>query len=298
MSDLIATACYRELGAELRRLREAAGLTGAELAHKIGWTTTRVSRCELGYVHLNEVDLITYLGFCGVFGAYGNEWRAMCREAEPKPGYWLRRHELGLPEGAYSLIYHESTASASTSYEPEFVPGLLQTEAYIRAMVAERLPNSDVELAVRIRKERQQNLRRPVPCNFTFFIHEKALRLVVGNPAVMHEQMLTLLLLDGLSHVAIRVVPAAAGVQAILEGSFRLFEYANHPPLVYLDGLTCGMFLEDREYVDDYRALLPDIANLALNEGQSREWLAALASAYDREGANPDARDGVEEKHL
>lgn len=296
MSDLIATACYRELGAELRRLREAAGLTGAELAHKIGWTTTRVSRCELGYVHLNEVDLITYLGFCGVFGAYGNEWRAMCREAYPKLGYWMKRHLPGLEDSGRSLIFHEATASASTSYEPQFLPGLVQTESYIRALTQAQQPNTDVDSVVRTRMERQKLLRRPSPPLFAFFVHENALRLLVGNYAIMHEQVLALLLSAGLPHVTIRVVPAAA--QIMFGGSFRLFEYDNHPPLVYLDGLASGLFLEDGEYVDDYRALLPAIANIALSEGQSREWLAALASEYDREGANPDARDRVEEKQL
>jgi Domain of unknown function (DUF5753) len=195
----------------------------------------------------------------------------MCREAEPKPGHWIRRHDLGLPEATRSLIYHETTASASTSYEPEFVPGLLQTENYIRALTAKRSPGSDIDFAVRVRIDRQQVLHRPQPGRFTFFVHENALRFTVGDAATMHEQLLALLLLDGLEQVAIRVVPASAGVEARLGGSFRLFEYGDHAPLVYLDGLVCGLYLEDREFVDDYRAIIPSIANVALNEGQSRE---------------------------
>jgi transcriptional regulator with XRE-family HTH domain len=296
MGDLTTTACYRELGAELRRVREAAGLTEAELSDRLGWSASRISRSERGYVRLSEIDVIVYLAFCGIYGIYGSDQRAMCREAEPKPGYWIRRHDTGLPEATRSLIYHESTASASTSYEPEFVPGLLQTEGYIRALTVGQWPNWDVEFAVRIRQDRQQVLHRPRPAQFTFFVHENALRLTVGDPAIMHEQLLALLLLDGLPQVAIRVVPASAGTQAMLGGSFRLLEYTEHQPLVYLDGPATGLFLEDREYVDDYRALIPTIANLALNEGQSREWLAALASEYDRERADPDDFPHVEEK--
>lgn len=298
MSDLISTAGYRELGAELRRIREAAGLTGAELADKLDWTPTRISRIELGYNRLDEIDLILYMAFCGVYGPDAFEQRALCREAEAKPGFWLRRHEEHLPDSTRSLLYHESTASASISYEPEFVPGLLQTEAYIRALTTELWPDWDADLAVRIRQERQRILRREQPARFTFFVHEDALRLMVGNHATMHEQVLALLILDGLPHIAIRVVPASAGAQAKIGGSFRLFEYTGHQPLVYLDGPKTGLFLEDQEYVDDYRALLPTVANIALNEGQSREWLAALASKYDREGANRDARDRVEEEQL
>ena len=296
MSEKTTTGCYRELGAELRRVRKAAGMTEEELGDQLGWSGTKVSRSESGYVQLSEIDVILYLAFCGVYGTHGSEQRAMCREAEPKPGHWIRRHEFGLPEVTRSLIYHEESASASTSYEPNVVPGLLQTEGYIRARTTERWPDWDVEFAVRIRQERQRILHRAAPASFTFFVHENALRFIVGGPAIMHEQVLALLLLDGLTHLAIRVVPASAGAQALISGSFRLFEFAHHPPLVYLDGPTTGVFLEDREYVDDYRALLPTIANIALNEGQSREWLADLASEYDRGRANPDVDDRGEEK--
>src|SRR5205807_1401370 len=122
--------------------------TEMDLADWLGWSLTKVSRSERGYVQLSEIDVITYLAFCGVYGIHGDGQRAMCREAEPKPGYWIRRHESGLPDTTRSLIYHESTASASTSYEPEFVPGLLQTEAYIRALTTELWPNWDLDLAV------------------------------------------------------------------------------------------------------------------------------------------------------
>src|SRR5882672_7353258 len=132
MGTTIATACYRELGAELRKRREAAGLTEARLAEEVGWTPTKISRIESGRIGLSEVEVLHYLGFCGIYGTHAHDLRAMCREAERKAGYWLQSHEEALPESACSLIYHEATATLSTSYEPERVPGLLQTEAYIR----------------------------------------------------------------------------------------------------------------------------------------------------------------------
>jgi transcriptional regulator with XRE-family HTH domain len=298
MGEPTTTACYRELGAELRRIREAAGLTETQLSEQLGWSITRISRSERGYVALSEIDVIVYLAFCGVYGTFGSAQRAMCREAEPKPGYWIRRHEEGLPDATRSLIYHESTAIASTSYEPAFVPGLLQTEGYIRALTTERWPNWDAGVAVRIRQERQWILHRPSPARFMFIVHESALRMTVGDHAIMHEQLLALLLLDGLPHVGVRVVPAAAEAQAVFGGAFRLLEYHNHQPLIYLDCQFGGLFLEDSEYVDSYRSLIPIIANVALNEGQSREVLATIASDYDREGADPDAHDDVEEEQL
>ena len=298
MGTSIALACYRELGAELRKRRLAAGLTEAQLGGEVGWSASKISRIESGQIRLSEVDVIHYLAFCGIYGKHCAELRALVREATPKPGYWLRQHEVGLPDSTCTLIYHESTAIASTSYEPQFVPGLLQTEGYVRALATEQWPNSDIELAVRIRQERQRILHRPQPARFTYFLNERALQLTVGSLTIMHDQLLTLLLLDGLPHVSIRVVPAAASTQAMFSGSFRLLEYTDHQPLVYLDGPFCGLFLEDAEYVDAYRKLIPIIADVALNEHDSREYLASLASDYDREGAGLDVRDHVEEEHL
>jgi transcriptional regulator with XRE-family HTH domain len=296
MSDRTLTACYRELGAELKKLRESAGLNEIDVSRKLSWSPSKVSRMENGFRKIAILDLIDYIALCGIYGKHGADYHAMCREAELNQGHWLRMYENGLPDTTRSLIYHESNASASTSYETEFVPGLLQTEAYIRALTTDRFPDWDPDVAVRIRKERQRVLHKESPARFMFFVHENALRLVVGDHAVMHEQVLALLLHDGLRHVAIRVVPAEAGAQAMLGGPFRLFEFIDHRPLVYLDGPVCGLFLEDGEYVDGYRALLPTLASIALSEGQSREWLAALASEFDREGADAHAAHQVEEE--
>lgn len=220
-----ALACRRELGAELRKRREAAGLTGLELAHQVGWSPSRVSRVESGHLGLSEVDLIHYLAFCGVYPRDHGELLAMCRQAERKLGYWLSPHGQGLEDSVRSLIFHEATAINSISYEPHVLPGLLQTEDYARAMVRQYGSRTErnVELCVRARMERQGILRRFSPARFTFFIHEHALRHVVGDLATMHEQLLTVVLLDGLPHVAMRVIPASAS----FGGAFRLLGFAK-----------------------------------------------------------------------
>ena len=113
--------------------------------------------------------------------------------------------------------------------------------------------------------------------SFTFFVHEQALRLQVGSTAVMHEQLLHLVLMAGLPNVTLRVLPASAAERSMFGGPFRLFEYRDHHPLVYLDGPLSGLFLDDPGYVDDYRQLLPALASVALDEGQSRSFAAELA---------------------
>ncbi|HET9141588.1 helix-turn-helix transcriptional regulator, partial [Actinophytocola sp.] len=280
-----------ELGAELRRYREAAGLSGAQLAHDIGWSPTRISRIEAGMVALSEVDLILYLAFCGTYRR-DQSLTALYHDAELMLGHWLSPHGPGLEDSVRSLVYHESTAIASVSYEPNVVPGLLQTETYARAMIR-RDPwraEENVEFCVRARLERQHLLRRQAAARFTFFLHEHALRLMVGDAAAMHEQLLALMLLDGLPHMEIRVVPAGE----VFGGAFRLLHYAQHKPLVYLSAQFSGLFLEDEEYTSGYCRLVPDIANAALSGRESREFLAVLANDHDR----GSVRDEVEEEQL
>jgi transcriptional regulator with XRE-family HTH domain len=291
MESINAAARYRELGDELRRRRATTGVSATEVARRTGWSKAKVSRIESGAHEIGPVDMVHYLGACGIYRGQALDLLAKCRAAaECGHGYWLRPHEPGLPDTTASLMYHEGTANALTWYEPLVIPGLLQTESYIRALSAERWPLQDIDFAVRVRLARQRILHWPDPGQFTFLINETALRLQVGDPAVMQEQMLAMTLLDALSHVVIRVVPE----ETLFGGAFLLFEYVRHQPLVFIDAYAGGFFLEDKEYVDVYRELIPVVADAALNEAQSREFIAALAYEYDR----GSARNDVEEEQL
>jgi hypothetical protein len=170
-------------------------------------------------------------------------------------------------------------------------PGLLQTSRYARLWI-ERSPGlsqEDIDGAVRLREERQQILHRPTPNRFIFFVHEQALRLQIGGRAVMHEQLLKLLLMAGLPHVSLRVLPALAGERALFGGPFQFFEYGGHQPLVYLDHACSGAFLEDEGFVAEYRRLLPVVRSVALDEAKSRVFIAELADALDQRSYRRDA---------
>lgn len=300
MGTRTATARFRELGEELRRIRTKANLTGMEIAHRTGWGTTKVSRVESGHMKVSEVDLIHYLGACRVFPPQANALLALCQDAHRHSDYWLETQGDHLEDSIKALIYHEVTCGSSTSYEPQVVPGLLQTENYARAMISQYSWRQDtnVEFCVRARMDRQQILRRSIPPRFDFFVHENALRLEVGEVGTMHEQLLTLVLMSGLPSVIIRVVPSSAGSSGAFGGAFRVFRFADHRPLVYLDTTAGGLFLEESEFVATYRQLVPAIADVALDEGQSREFLAELASEHDRESEQLDGHEQVEEKQL
>jgi transcriptional regulator with XRE-family HTH domain len=293
-----ATACYRELGAELKKRREAAGVTAAHIADETGWDRTKISRIEAGQVDISTVDVIFFLGACGIYRADAMDVLRLSRLAEQDNGYWLSPQGEWLGTSLTSLIYHESTADRSISYEPFVVPGLLQTPAYSREWIgrsALRLSRS-VEEALVVREQRKEVLHRPNPRQFVFFVHEQALRTQVGDSEVMHEQLLHMVIMAALGNVTLRVVPASAREDSVFGGPFRLFEFRKHYPLLYLDGFLTGVFIEGEDVVGDYyRYLLPELRAVALDAGESREFVAKLADEYDR-GSPPDVR--VEEEQL
>lgn len=297
MGRKLVRACYRELGAELCKRREAAGLTVRDLAQRSGWSPAKVSRIENGLTEIDVVDLIFYVGFCEVYRAQALDLIAMCRDAERKLGYWLSPHDEWLEDSLSSLIYHEATAHRSTSYSPNGVHGLLQTADYARSWIVKERWRSreNIEECVRIRLERQRVLHMRMPGQFTFFMHEQALHRQMGDSSIMHDQLLHVVLLALLDNVTVRVVPSAA--EAEFGGPFHLFEYAQHPPLVYLDNHTTGLFLEDPEFVTAYRELVPVLADAALNGEQSRQLIASLAGEHDR-GSERDAGYHLEEEQL
>ncbi|MBA0127718.1 helix-turn-helix domain-containing protein [Haloechinothrix sp. YIM 98757] len=277
-----STARARELGAELRHARETIGLSGVEMARRLGWSHSKVSRMESGQRSASEVDTAIYLSSCGVARAELERLLELARQADD--GYWVRPHGQALPDELRSLVIQESTATSITSFELSRINGLLQTEEYARALLYDSPLESldDIELRVEARMARQSLLRRYRPPRLLFYVHEQALRLPVGGARVMHEQVLQLVFTTSLSHCSVRVVPTAAGAHPGLAGPFFLMRYDEHQPVVYVENETASVFLETPEDISTYRRILARLAEVALDEGQSREWLAELASEYDR----------------
>jgi len=281
MVDRESTARARELGSELRKLRESTGRSAYEFADIVGWSQSKVSRIETGQRGITEIDVVRYAAYCKATPAEMEDLVRRCREAEI-PGYWV-------PGQLRSLIFHESTATSSVSYQPLVVPGLLQTERYAAALIArEKLHPKDAQYRVNARMDRQEQLRRR---QFAFFIHEQGLRLPVGDNRLMNEQMLKLLLLAEHPWISIRIVPTSAGAGGVFGGEFVLFSFEEAPPLVYLDHGSLGLFLENHSYVEAYRQRLAAIADVGLDRRQSREMLAAMASDFD------DSEDSLDGQH-
>ncbi|MFL6144409.1 MAG: helix-turn-helix domain-containing protein [Labedaea sp.] len=278
-----STARTRELGAELRRVREAARYTGKELAWKLGWSPSKVSRMETGDRGTSEMDAAVYAAFCGAIGDDLHRLLGLAQVVDDN--HWLQVRGERLPDELRSLIALETTAEIITYYEPLVIPGLLQIEDYARAVFRETgvLPAESVESRVRIRMDRQRLLNRRNPPEVTFFVHENALRTPVGNIEIMHEQILHLLLAGAAPPCQLRVVPASSGARTGLTGAFIWMAHRAHNPVIYVEHLTTSLFLEGRDEVLAYRRRLEQLQVVALDVGQSRAYLAALASEYDRE---------------
>lgn len=268
----------------LRRVREKSGLSGDALARKLGWSPSVVSRMEIGRRPSTTTDVIQYAVMCGARQDEVQPIVDFTRVAECQHGYYLS--DKRIDGSLQSLIFHESSAAYSIIYEPQVIHGLLQTPEYAQALVTGIKPDLDSDRAfraVRTRMERQRILSLPNPARFIFLVHEHALRLRVGSDQIMHEQLLHLVFTAAMDHVSLRIVPSAAGERSALGGAFHLMEFQDHRPMVYLDYLGGGgLIIDDPSYVRGYSELLPMLADVVLDEGQSREFAAGLADEYDR----------------
>ena len=294
-----APAGYRELGSALRELRKEAGLTGRNVAFRTGWDPTKISRIESGQIHLDVADVCWYLGKLQVPREVAVPLIDRCRQMGSNPGFWMTPLGERVPDALSSLLYHESTANVSTSYETQVIPGLLQTERYARTLIGGNptYTKEDVDVSVQTRLDRRWVFNRG-DCVFCFYIHEQALRTVVGNTDVMCEQMLALTLEGNASNVDIRVIPGSIGDHPTLLGSFRVFEFEEHEPLVHLDNFAVASFwFEDQDFVAPYNRLVRNLADVAASVEESRKFIAALADEYDR-GSSTHGLRAVEEEHL
>jgi transcriptional regulator with XRE-family HTH domain len=288
--DREVTIRGRVLGAAMQEAMRTAGLTGSQLAHRLGWSPSRVSRLLSGKRGGSELDVMAVAAICGIKGTDRERMLRLSREAR-ETGWW-QRFGIRLPTQVVTLIDHETEAVTITDFEPMFIPGLLQTDPYARAVISRgvNLPAREVEERVAARTARKTVISKPYPPQLTFIIHEFALRLPVGGPEVMSEQLHELLRLSARPNIEIRIIPLSAGAHAGMAGGFRYMTFTQVNPVVYLEGENSGLFLEELSESTAYRNVISGLAESALSEGQSREFIADLAMELYSNGEEPDAR--------
>jgi len=285
MREQEPTVRSRELGDGLRQAMRQAGLNGKQAAHLLGWSPSWVSRLLSGKRGATELDVAAFLGVCRVKGPERDRLLALCQE-QHTPG-WFQQHGSRLPKQLVTLIDHENKAVAISDFEATVVPGLLQTGEYARAVISRvvNVPADEVDDRVAARLARQSVFSRDRPARFAFYLHESVLRTPVGGPAMMADQLNHLLRMSARRYLALRVVPISLGAHAAMTGAFRLMEFSEFKPVVYLESETSSLFLEKPEEIQAYQRILGALADTALGEGQSRELIATLATGLsaDRE---------------
>ncbi|MDT3396886.1 helix-turn-helix transcriptional regulator [Streptomyces sp. B1866] len=243
------------LGMRLRDLREKAGVSYAEAARALHVNQTTVRRMEKAEVGLKlpyvEKLLRTY-------GTREEEITAFLRLAEEanRPGWWHRFRDV-LPDWFGLYVSLEGAASRIRAYEPQFVPGLLQTEDYARALLEIGFPGAsdqEIDRRVALRTERQGLLTRPEPPHLWAVMDEAALHVNVGGPDVMRAQVDRLIEAVQMPNVTLQVVPFAAGPHPGMGGPFQLFRFKvpELPDIVYAEGLTSAVYLDQRADVAAY----------------------------------------------
>jgi hypothetical protein len=249
-------------------------MSSGAVSEALGWSLGKLSKLETGSRGTSMWEIGTLLGRCGADKA--TRERVLAIAGEPDTGTFLRRHATSADD-LLALTLHESAARTVTTYEPITVPSLAQTEDYAHALTGDR------EVA-RARASRQENLRRAGGPETVVIVHEVALRLVVGNPKIMRDQLLRLTLMCNWPGFSPRVIPMAVCGHASLRHPATLLTFGPPTkPLVYTETDAATVFHDDPTAVTAYEAKMRHLQRLVLSPERSREVLARWADAYDKE---------------
>jgi uncharacterized protein DUF5753/helix-turn-helix protein len=282
MYDHEPTVRSRELGLALLRAIGTAGLNQSDLAEMLGWSPSKVSRMISGKRCASTEDVAAVLAVGGIVGPKRQELLEMARFATER-GWW---QDFGnrLPPELRTLSDHEDSALAITSFDTSYIPGLLQTPDYARALFAANrtIPESEIDDRVAAREQRQRIFDRQFPGQFRFFVDEYAVARTGPGKEIMSGQVHHLLRMSVRPYIEVRVVPEDAGFHAGQQ-AFKLMEFTEINPVVHLENQTSVLFMERDDTIAAYRDELSGLSKVALDEHQSRSWLAAVASRLGEE---------------
>jgi transcriptional regulator with XRE-family HTH domain len=269
------------LGSQLRRLREAAGITPEQAGYEIRASRSKISRLENGRIGLKSRDITDLLTLYGVTDEdLRSKFLALVRQANA-PDWWTPYSDI-LPDWFETYLGFEAAAATIRSFEVQFVHGLFQTEAYARA-VARRgrksAPADEIERRVALRLKRQDLLSRPNPPRIWSVMDEAVLRRMVGGPAVMRAQFQRLIKVAEFPHVTLQVVPFASGAYAGESGSFTVlrFEERDLPDVVYIEQLTGAIYLDQRSDVEHYLEVVDELSSQALTPAETTRFIEQVA---------------------
>ncbi|MBF6298356.1 helix-turn-helix domain-containing protein [Nocardia amamiensis] len=270
-----STMPRRQLGRQLRDLRNRAGMTTRVAAQQLEWSEAKIWRIETGQTSLRGLDVEA---MCKIYGAPSEllePLTALARDTKAR-GWWTAYGDV-IPEGFEVYIGLEEAAARLSTYENELVPGLLQTEGYTRAVLSAAHPELSadaVDRRVRLRQARQALVTRAdAPLRLDVLINEAVLWRRVGSPVVTAEQLDHLRRMCDLPNVRIRVVPMDSGYhEGMSTGRFVLLEFPEvgtgelpEPPVVYVEAFTGSIYLDKEHEITRFRAAFASIEAVAVD---------------------------------
>ncbi|QFR94114.1 helix-turn-helix domain-containing protein [Streptomyces tsukubensis] len=281
-SNVNPTVRRRRLGQELRRLRELKNMTAEEVAERLLVSQSKISRLENGRRSISQRDV---RDLCGVYEVEDHRivdsLMQMAKDSRQQ-GWW---HTFGdIPYSVY--IGLETDAASLRVYDPQVVPGLLQTRTYAEALVTGALPEtapSDIDKRVQVRMRRQDRVTsQENPLRLWTVLDEATRRRVVGNKKLMREQLDRIVEMSHLPHITVQVIPFSLGAHPGLNGQYAILEFpdASDSSVVYIEGVTSDLYLEKANDVEKYSVMYEHLRAQAMNVDQSREFILDIAKGY------------------
>ncbi|MCC8245117.1 helix-turn-helix domain-containing protein [Saccharothrix luteola] len=267
----------RRLVSELRRLREAADLTIEDVAERLECSASKISRIETGRVGVTPRDVRDMLSAYGADRATSEELVQLARDARRR-AWW---DEFGdIAPGRY--VGFEADAEWVRTYQGLMVPGLLQTEAYTRALIRAVLPDAapaEVDRRVELRKARQALLLEDDPLSLHAVVDEAALRRLVGGPEVMAEQLARLNEVGELSNITLQVASFEAGGHAAMDGPFVILSFPEQsdPAVVYIESPRGDVYWEQPSDIARYSDMFARLSAESLDPAASSALIGRVA---------------------
>lgn len=281
------SAQLRRLGAELRRLREASGMTQTALAKAVGRTYASIVNWERGKTRISKSDLAYLLAELKAPVNLRKVLEQLREESGQRRGWWS---VYNVGDWLSPLLSFEQDAVEMNSFEAVLIPGLLQTASYARAVHVAApyvVAKADVDGWVEARLKRQQRLNGATPLRLRSVIAESALRLEVGGANVMAEQLASLLTSARKRTIHLRVLPSQVGAHPCQSGNLAVLQFADpktDPPIGYIDGPLGSHVVDNPGDVATMLSMFRDVQRLALSEADSRTLIAHIMKEYQEKG--------------
>jgi transcriptional regulator with XRE-family HTH domain len=270
----------RRAAAELKRLRELALLTGDEVAQRLGWSASKVSRVENARIRLKPNDVERLLGLYEVSGEQRDTLISLITTDGNKR--WWRAYADILPPDLLTLISFEAEASSQRNYEPMVVPGLLQTEPYARRVIymwqsIMTVPPPELERRLEVRLTRQRVISAGDPLKLSAVIDEAVLRRQIGDRSVMREQLEHLVDVSELPNVELRILPLS-GRQITAAGPIISLHIPDFGDVVYLEDFTNGhLYIDDAAVIYQHALVFSKLRDASLDADESRQLIRLTA---------------------